>query len=50
MAAYGLVVSSTPLGKTILAMPEPASELVAETSYVPVWAVLTKISLPATCA
>ena len=31
-------------------MPVCASELVASTSYVPVWPVLTKISLPETCA
>src|SRR5687768_4321333 len=31
-------------------MPVCASEVVASTSYVPVWAVLTKISVPATCA
>ena len=31
-------------------MPEPASELVAETPKVPVSAVLTKISAPDTCA
>ena len=39
-----------PPGKAILSMPEPASELVAETSKVPVWALLTKISAPLTYA
>ena len=50
MAEYGFVESSTPFGKTILSMPEPASELVAETPNVAVWPVLTKISAPDTCA